>query len=57
MLTKSDLSLVLDALESADSELDALTQVQEWYVTAVTDKLKSAMQIVRSELTTEKERK
>jgi hypothetical protein len=54
VLTKSELTLVLDALESADSELDELVREREWYVTAVTDKLTSAIEIVQSYLNKER---
>lgn len=50
MLTKNSLLHLLDALESADSEFNELVREREWYVTAVTDKLTSAIEIVRSEL-------
>lgn len=50
MLTKNCLTHVLDALQSAGSELEELMHEREWYVTAVTDKLTSAEEIVLTEL-------
>ena len=52
MLTKNCLLHLLDAVQSASSELQELVHEKEWYVTAVTDKLDSAEEIILGELET-----
>jgi hypothetical protein len=52
MLTKNCLLHLLDAVQSASSELEELVVEKEWYVTSVTDKLDSAEEIILGELET-----
>lgn len=49
-MTRADLLHVLDALQDADAEFEELMLEKEWYVTAVTDKLASAKQIIEEAL-------
>ena len=49
-MDRSDLLHVLSALEDSITEFEELMKEKEWYVTAVTDKLFSAQQIITEEI-------
>jgi hypothetical protein len=49
-LTKSELNLIKDALESAQTEFEQLMLDEEWFVTEVVDLQESALEIVRGHL-------
>lgn len=49
-MIRSDLLHVLTALEDAEEEFSELVLEKEWYVTAVTDKIESSIQIIKQEL-------
>ena len=49
-LTKADLFLVKDALESAQAEFEQLMLDKEWYVTDVVDLQESALELVNTSL-------
>lgn len=50
MLSKNDLRHVRNALEDALEEFNELMNEKEWFVTYVTDKLESAIEIITEEL-------
>lgn len=45
-ISKAELSLVKDALESAQAEFEELMREEEWFVTDVVDLQESALEIV-----------
>ena len=49
-LNKSELTLIKDALESAQAEFEELMHEEEWFVTSVVDLQTSALEIVYGHL-------
>jgi len=54
-LNKSELTLIKDALESAQAEFEELMREEEWFVTDVIDIQTSALEIVHGYLGIKKE--
>lgn len=49
-MTMNKLKHLLNALEAAEAEFEALMDAHEWYVTEVIDQIASAKQILKEEM-------